>query len=180
MNFSGAIVSAYKNILNYDIRSSRSEYWWFVLFAGVASALIIGGAVIAISSQYVGNTELTVEFTRSMLLGVSGSLLLVFFVFGIPLLSLTIRRLHDIGQSGLWAVAQFGLSAALYVVSLNPILQAMAGDITQLEQRVEALNQNALITAMSLLLNVLQIVIFVMAIVPGQPAPNKYGPPISR
>ena len=46
MNFGNAVVSGYKNALNFSGRSSRSEYWWFALFSALLASLMAVGAVI--------------------------------------------------------------------------------------------------------------------------------------
>lgn len=72
------------NYCNFSGRSSRSEYWWFMLFQfiiGVAIGIIFG------------------DDTTSKV--VSGIINLAFLL---PGLGLCVRRLHDIGKSGWWVL----------------------------------------------------------------------------
>lgn len=83
MNFVDAVKSAFACFADFATRSSRSEYWWFMLFY-----FLVGLAVTII--------QFTMEMTRGIID------LLVFLVFIVPTISVTARRLHDIGRSGLW------------------------------------------------------------------------------
>ncbi|CCB90071.1 DUF805 domain-containing protein [Simkania negevensis] len=69
-----------KNWGNFRGRARRKEYWLFFL------AMIIGSIVI--------NFLRISPFTQML------CSLLYFFVFMIPGLAVTVRRLHDIGKSG--------------------------------------------------------------------------------
>ena len=92
MNFVDAVKSAFARFADFATRSSRSEYWWFMLFY-----FLVGLVVSPI--------EFTIEFSvfgqgMEMTSGIID--LLVFLVFIVPTISVTGRRLHDIGRSGWW------------------------------------------------------------------------------
>lgn len=72
-----------QNYCNFSGRSSRSEYWWFVLFCFILSFVI---SVVF----YSGDTA------RMVVTGIVNLALLL------PSLGLSVRRLHDIGKSGWW------------------------------------------------------------------------------
>lgn len=76
-------VGVLKKYAVFEGRSTRSEFWYFVLF----------NFLIAVA---IGIVE-GVIFRGSMVLGILYSLA----VF-IPGLAVTVRRLHDIGKSGWW------------------------------------------------------------------------------
>lgn len=71
------------NYCNLQGRASRSEYWWFVLFAFVVGA--------AINVLFCWSTTLNYI--------ISGVVSLAFLL---PNLGLAVRRLHDTGHSGWW------------------------------------------------------------------------------
>ncbi len=79
MSFKDSIVTCFSKIVTFDGRARRSEYWWFALFVS-----IINGVIAAILGQ-------------GMLAGV------VSFLIALCSLSVSVRRLHDIGKSG-WFV----------------------------------------------------------------------------
>ncbi len=85
-SFIGAIVSTLKNYAVFKGRASRSQYWWFVLFAFLIQSLV---TLICIVSNLRPEELMIAAFC------VSAALLL-------PSLGLTVRRLHDIGKGGGW------------------------------------------------------------------------------
>lgn len=84
VGFGEAISRGYKNYLKFSGRATRAEFWWFQLFYYV---VILGGILLG------GVIHDSVMF-----------LILVFAVLSIiPDLSLSVRRLHDCGNSG-WLI----------------------------------------------------------------------------
>jgi len=82
---------------DFQGRSSRSEFWWFHLF--VLLSLCIAFFIINISG-----------FPRASKYGIA---LLIILATSVPIISINIRRLHDIGTSA-WSL----LFTALPVVGL--------------------------------------------------------------
>ena len=72
-----------KKYAQFSGRSTKAEYWWFT-FAFVVMGFVADGIDLVLGSE-VG------------LLGLMFTL-----GFFVPTLSVTVRRLHDIGYSGLW------------------------------------------------------------------------------
>ena len=87
MSFTQAIGSGFSRYVDFSGRSSRSEYWWWFLFA-FASAI---GTLIL--DAIIGTTPVI------YLIVVLGLLL--------PNLSVTFRRLHDKGKSAWWILIAF-------------------------------------------------------------------------
>lgn len=79
-------LKAWKNYANFSGRARRKEYWIFVLFHTLVSLLLIG-LDVAIASLL--NMEFFVFFYLLYLLAAI-----------IPVLALSIRRIHDVGYSG--------------------------------------------------------------------------------
>lgn len=84
MGFGKAVSSVFGKYATFSGRAQRSEYWWFVLF------YIIVIFVLSFIDGIMGNTEVPY-------LG-WGAILLMF----LPLLALSVRRLHDLDKSGWW------------------------------------------------------------------------------
>ena len=93
-----AFKSFWKNAFNFSGRATRSEYWFFML-DNVIIAFILG-FIMGFGSAIDGGID-----------GANGGFLSVictipYFLYCIaliiPSISLTIRRLHDIGKSGWW------------------------------------------------------------------------------
>ncbi len=80
MNAKDAVVSGFRNYINFNGRAGRSEFWWFFLFALVSTMVLIW-------VPFLGWL-----YALAMLL---------------PTLAAMVRRLHDRDQSGWWAIAWF-------------------------------------------------------------------------
>lgn len=86
VSFSQAVRMAFDSYCRFQGRSSRSEYWWWVLF-------------VAILSFCIGIIEGILGFSMTAVRTTSGILSLGLLL---PGLGLSVRRLHDIGKSGWW------------------------------------------------------------------------------
>lgn len=81
MNFPTAVKICFQKYATFSGRASRSEYWWFYLFAFLLSV------PLALVDSIVGNAST---------MPLNGLYWLVF----LPYWSVTIRRLHDVNWSG--------------------------------------------------------------------------------
>jgi uncharacterized membrane protein YhaH (DUF805 family) len=100
IGFGGAVARGFKKYATFTGRASRSEYWWWALFTFV-TYLVLGLAAYALgiaTSRDGGRTP--------GLLALPLIILFAVFFLGIivPTLALTVRRLHDAGYSGLFAL----------------------------------------------------------------------------
>lgn len=89
-----AVRSVYGNYANFSGRATRSEFWWFWLFYTlVIVALSLVAAAIA-----PGGGGGSIAF-----IGIAA------FAIGsiIPIIAVTVRRLHDTGRSGWWLLLGF-------------------------------------------------------------------------
>jgi len=85
MGFGQAIAAGFTDYFNFQGRSTRSAYWYFVLF------LIIGGFITAIADLLLFHPENVGPINGIFSLATI-----------IPSLSVFVRRLHDIGRTGWW------------------------------------------------------------------------------
>ena len=74
------------NYAGFSGRASRSEYWWFLLFAGFTPLIIILILAFFLSGEESNNFYNTL-------------VLIIFIPFIIPWITVSIRRLHDLGKS---------------------------------------------------------------------------------
>jgi uncharacterized membrane protein YhaH (DUF805 family) len=81
VGFGEAVTEAFRNILTFTGRASRSAFWWFALGAFIIDLIgaIIGRSTHAIAIQYI-----------------------IDVIVALVSLSLSIRRLHDTNRSGWW------------------------------------------------------------------------------
>ncbi len=85
---------AFKKAFDFRSRSTRPEYWYFVLFN------IIFTIVAMIADRVLGTTISIETFAGEQDLGYGYIYILNALVFFIPGLSVSVRRLHDVGKSG--------------------------------------------------------------------------------
>lgn len=86
MSFGAAILAAFEGFMVFRGRSSRTEFWWFFLFTILASLLA------SILELFIA--------TKMISIGVN-------VAFFMPLLAVTVRRLHDTGRSFLYLAILF-------------------------------------------------------------------------
>lgn len=95
-----AIKSAFHNYLNFNGRASRAEFWWFMAFA-----LVLGNIIMVLEGVVFHSGELP-EAGPLFAVGVSifmGPIASAYtLLMIIPWLSVSARRLHDVGRSGFW------------------------------------------------------------------------------
>ena len=112
VSFSEALGLFFRRYFDFQGRSSRSEYWWVQLFIWI---VILGMAIIA---GFMGlNADNPFETGSSPIVGI----LLVFgiiFILAIfiPSIALSVRRFHDLGQTG-WFVLIFTIGNIIPVIS---------------------------------------------------------------
>ena len=81
MGFTDAIKTCFRKYVDWNGRALRSEYWYFYLF------VILGVIVASILDAVTGLFIFTALFYLAVLL---------------PMLFVSVRRLHDVGRSGWW------------------------------------------------------------------------------
>lgn len=86
MDFGTAIKTCLNKYVSFAGRARRAEYWYFMLFN------LILTAVAGVLDQMVG-MELTPFST------------IVSLVLFLPMLAVSVRRLHDLDKSGWWLLA---------------------------------------------------------------------------
>ena len=87
-----AINKAFNKYFDFGGRSNRSEFWYFFLF------ILIGNTITHLIDTYI------IGYHEEEMGIVSG---IFWLVTAIPQLSITFRRLHDVGKSGLWFLLSF-------------------------------------------------------------------------
>ena len=100
--FIEAIKKGFTNCFDFQSRATRSELWYYYLFAELLTlvAIMVDGLLgLSVRSFSILIDSQTIEFNIGPILIIS------FFLTIIPLTALRIRRLHDTNRSGYWYLA---------------------------------------------------------------------------
>ena len=110
VGFIEAYVAYWKNFANFNDRTSRAGFWWVVLMniiinivlSSISSVASIG---LLSSSLSVNSFDVFNPLSASFLAG-AGVISYISSVWGvlniIPVLALSVRRLHDVGKRWVW------------------------------------------------------------------------------
>ena len=98
IGFSSAYRAFFKNYVNFKGRSRRSELW----YVGLANVLIMLIAYILLIPDFISMSEGIGDIANQMIeiIVIVGFLFIYELICFVPNLSLSVRRLHDIGKSG--------------------------------------------------------------------------------
>ena len=119
MRFGEAVKSFWSNYATFRGRSRRSEYWWIQLF------LVITNLAVAAIDLVLMNGDID----RFVANGGGGIVGLVWILVTIvPALAVLVRRLHDTGKSGWWALIGFVPLIGGIVLLVFTLLDSEAGD----------------------------------------------------
>ena len=98
MNFISSIKTYFKKYIDFNGRASRSEFWYFTLL------LVFGYFGLLLIVNYWNDSNLFYELSDSLYNSINYLIYGMFYglpiICLIPFVSVTIRRIHDIGQSG--------------------------------------------------------------------------------
>ncbi|GFE48835.1 hypothetical protein So717_05880 [Roseobacter cerasinus] len=156
MSLTESVKTCFRKYFTFSGRASRSEYWWFTLFA-IALGLVASGL-----ETFINAATDTPE--GPLILSGAASLATLF-----PSLAVTWRRLHDIDRSGLWypgLMLGIPLGSGLLLAGIGMLLS-----------QVQGLYVGATLQLITLaLLGICLIILIVWLCKKSQPGPNKYGP----
>ena len=115
----GYFFKALSQWTDYRTRARRTEFWLFVLVAWLLEVFAVALTATMINSA-VDSDAMTVDKNAITTLGwvfvwVTAALWL-FFLF--PLLAVTVRRMHDLGHSGWWAIFLFVVPIVVWIMAL--------------------------------------------------------------
>lgn len=116
MGFGEAVAKFYTGYFKFEGRASRAEYWWPFLMRVVVNI----GIAIAFVSIFINTETRDVSGGGDVPAGFWG-LIGAYFLFGlfnfIPTLAVSVRRFHDLDQTG-WLVLVFVLVNAFLIVTV--------------------------------------------------------------
>ena len=119
MGFGEAVKSFWFNYSKFKGRSRRSDYWWIQLF------LVLTNLAVAAIDLVLMNGDLE-RFIANGGGGIVG--LIWILVTIVPALAVLVRRLHDTGKSGWWALIGFVPLVGGIVLLVFTVLDSDAGE----------------------------------------------------
>ena len=164
MNPIESVATVLRNLLNFNGRASRSEFWWFYIIALVV-CLALAGRFFWFSSWYF-----LVSQTLYYLLSLA-FFLPVFHLVIMP--AATVRRLHDSGRSALWLL----IVCVGIITGWGIIIGVVALAASTSNDGWEALIIGLLMGGVWALASMIGLTaLTIVLILPGTSGPNRYGP----
>ncbi len=111
ITFGEAIKSGFRNMFKFTGRASRTEFWYFILFYTLVFYTL--GILVSFLTPFVMLKSQHPITPQAGLIIVS----IIAFILIIPLISITVRRLHDSERKGAW-VLSYLLPMIIALVSL--------------------------------------------------------------
>jgi uncharacterized membrane protein YhaH (DUF805 family) len=139
-------LKALQHYADFSGRASRNEYWMFILF----------NILFAIAVAFIGIFLGAIKDENYIKLYMSQFLILYYAAIIIPLLAISVRRLHDSGKSGWWML-----------LALLPPLSNIPSNMKNFDDNLFAVI--AIITILS------QITILIFLLLKGKDDKNRYG-----
>jgi uncharacterized membrane protein YhaH (DUF805 family) len=130
MGFGTAIATCFGKYASFTGRARRSELWWFVLFNFIVTVVLnivdnIAGFMIGFGTYTFDAGDGQAIIDNPQLGALSTIWVLVVFL---PLLSVTVRRLHDTNRSGWWWWIQFVPCVGGIILFVFMLLDSTPGD----------------------------------------------------
>nr|WP_233343233.1 DUF805 domain-containing protein [Hyphomonas sp. Mor2] len=109
MGMMEAVQTFFARYTDFQGRSRRSEYWWVILAYFIV--IIIAGALLGVIGGLGSGNLNPIGYLLAGILGL-GYLAII-----IPAIALTVRRFHDLNQTG-WLVLVFVLLSVIPLIGL--------------------------------------------------------------
>ena len=115
----------YRRYADFRGRSSRSEYWWFMLL--VIAVLVIGYAMMGADGAF--DPAFNPDTDAGPLFYLGALLIFVFFLGSIiPMIAVEVRRWHDLDKSGWYWFARFVPLVGGLIVLVFMVMPGTKGD----------------------------------------------------
>ncbi len=183
---------AFRKAFVWRGRATRREFWGFAVIMGgiglllaLALDIVCNGLIAKLIAEYIAPIPALPELLWYIITPMLGAALLIWVLaLPLPLLSLTIRRLHDVGRSMLWltvaGLCWLGTGLATSVSAISMLLALLCGaDAAAAETApIAALIEHSLLATLVLggLATIFTLAIGMFSLMDSQRGSNKYGP----
>lgn len=103
MNFFDAVKVCFVKYTNFSDRASRPEFWLFTLFTTIVSLMLMFLDPMIAGESFLDYDEIFAPLSTIFLLAIF-----------IPAISVSVRRLHDVGRSGWWMLLELTIIGFLF------------------------------------------------------------------
>ncbi len=115
----GYFFKALSQWTDYRTRARRAEFWMFVLVAWLLEVFAVALTATMVNDAFDSDTMTlhadSVTTLGWIFIGVTFALWLVLLF---PLIAVTVRRMHDLGRSGAWAIFLFVVPIVVLIMAL--------------------------------------------------------------
>ena len=119
MGFGEAVKSFWSHYSKFKGRSRRSEYWWIQLFLVLTNLAVAAIDLVLMN----GDVDRFIANGGGGIVGLIWSLVTI-----VPALAVLVRRLHDTGKSGWWALIGFVPLVGGIVLLVFTVLDSDSGE----------------------------------------------------
>jgi len=118
------MIAPLRRYAQFNGRARRAEYWWFFLFCSIANnmvgwmeSLLVGPGIVTRHVMMIGALPITVTEVSNRVIGT-----IVAFALFVPQLTVAVRRLHDVDETGWWLLVPLTLA-----ISCNFLISVRGG-----------------------------------------------------
>ena len=165
MTLPNAVKTCLRKYSDFSGRATRAEYWWWVLAAFIGSSIFtaVDSSIASFSDQ--GYTPFVTIFSLAIIL---------------PGLTVTARRLHDIGKSGWWQLVWVAIDLLALIFTMVGLVIFISSDGSELNS-LSGDEASFLPLLMGFAITLLiWLGVFIWSLIwlisKGQANPNRYGP----
>jgi uncharacterized membrane protein YhaH (DUF805 family) len=164
-----------KRYVEFSGRSSRAEFWWFMLFLTVLyfGMFFVLMAVVGTGAASASRSSSAVPALAMMgAFGFAGIFLILFWLaMLLPMLAVQVRRLHDTNRSGWW----LGAFYLLYVIYMVLVMGSAFSTLGAANGSTSSIPNVALVAIVALVFFAYSIMLLVFYCLAGTRGANRYG-----
>ena len=127
ITFGEAIASGFRNMFKFTGRASRTEFWYFILFYTLVFYTL--GIVVSFLTPFVMLKAKIPITPQAGLTTVS----IIYFILIIPIIGVTVRRLHDSERKGVWVLSHLLPVALCLIFAIHSMIRLSSAEMTKSE-----------------------------------------------
>ena len=172
MSFGKAVATCFSKLFTFNGRARRSEYWYFSLFLIILQAVVMAGGEVFDTLLSFGQSQgadVSIKFAGSYVQQIFE------WVLCFMLLSVTVRRLHDIDCNGWFVLLLYVLPVIIIKIEATALYSANFGldsSVVSPDVIAGALKSHLIIIFFVSIVLIASLIIFCK---PGTEGPNSYG-----